>query len=58
MDILGPKLGPMVFQFPVFDKWKFSKQDSFLAGLAPFLKELPGSRLQQHFGRQLAALVS
>jgi uncharacterized protein YecE (DUF72 family) len=41
MDILGPKLGPMVFQFPVFDKWKFPKQDSFLTALAPFLKKLP-----------------
>jgi uncharacterized protein DUF72 len=27
MDILGPKLGPMVFQFPLFDRWKFPKQD-------------------------------
>jgi uncharacterized protein YecE (DUF72 family) len=42
MDILGPKLGPMVFQFPSFDRWKFPKQDSFLAVLAPFLKKLPG----------------
>jgi uncharacterized protein YecE (DUF72 family) len=41
MDILGPKLGPMVFQFPSFDRWKFPKQDSFLAVLAPFLKKLP-----------------
>jgi uncharacterized protein YecE (DUF72 family) len=41
MDILGPKLGPMVFQFPSFDRWKFSKQDSFLAVLIPFLKKLP-----------------
>jgi uncharacterized protein YecE (DUF72 family) len=41
MDILGPKLGPMVFQFPVFDKWKFPKQDSFLTVLAPFLEKLP-----------------
>jgi uncharacterized protein YecE (DUF72 family) len=41
MDILGPKLGPMVFQFPVFDRWKFSKQESFLAVLIPFLKKLP-----------------
>jgi len=31
----------MVFQFPVFDRWKFPKQDSFLAVLAPFLKKLP-----------------
>jgi len=41
MDILGPKLGPMVFQFPFFDRWKFPKQDSFLAVLAAFLKKLP-----------------
>ncbi len=41
MDLLGPKLGPMVFQFPSFDRWKFPKQDSFLAVLIPFLKKLP-----------------
>jgi uncharacterized protein YecE (DUF72 family) len=41
MDILGPKLGPMVFQFPSFDRWKFPKQDAFLAVLIPFLKKLP-----------------
>jgi uncharacterized protein YecE (DUF72 family) len=41
MDILGPKLGPMVFQFPLFDRWKFPKQDHFLAVLEPFLKRLP-----------------
>ena len=41
MDILGPKLGPMVFQFPVFDRWKFPKQDSFLTVLEPFLKKFP-----------------
>jgi uncharacterized protein YecE (DUF72 family) len=41
MDILGPKLGPMVFQFPVFDKWKFPKQESFLAVMIPFFKKLP-----------------
>jgi len=41
MDILGPKLGPMVFQFPHFDRWKFPKHDNFLAVLAPFLKKLP-----------------
>jgi len=41
MDILGPKLGPMVFQFPFFDRWKFPKQDHFLATLVPFLKKLP-----------------
>jgi uncharacterized protein YecE (DUF72 family) len=42
MDILGPKLGPIVFQFPSFDRWKFPKQESFLVVLAPFLKKLPG----------------
>jgi uncharacterized protein YecE (DUF72 family) len=41
MDILGPKLGPMVFQFPSFDRWKFPRQDSFLAVLTPFLEKLP-----------------
>jgi uncharacterized protein YecE (DUF72 family) len=41
MDILGPKLGPIVFQFPSFDKWTFPKQDSFLTVLVPFLKKLP-----------------
>jgi uncharacterized protein YecE (DUF72 family) len=41
MDLLGPKLGPMVFQFPHFDRWKFPKQDGFLAVLTPFLKKLP-----------------
>jgi uncharacterized protein YecE (DUF72 family) len=41
MDILGPKLGPMLFQFPLFDRWKFPKQDHFLAVLVPFLKKLP-----------------
>jgi uncharacterized protein YecE (DUF72 family) len=41
MDILGTKLGPMVFQFPSFDRWKFPKQESFLAVLVPFLKKLP-----------------
>jgi uncharacterized protein YecE (DUF72 family) len=41
MDILGSKLGPMLFQFPHLDRWKFPKQDSFLAVLIPFLKKLP-----------------
>jgi uncharacterized protein YecE (DUF72 family) len=41
MDILGPKLGPMLFQFPLFDRWKFPKQESFLGVLARFLKKLP-----------------
>src|SRR5205809_6500710 len=40
MDILGPKLGPMVFQFPSFDRWKFPTQGSFLAVLIPFIEKL------------------
>jgi uncharacterized protein YecE (DUF72 family) len=34
----------MVFQFPFFDRWKFSKQMDFLAVLAVFLKKLPAER--------------
>lgn len=41
MDILGPKLGPMIFQFPSFDRWKFPKRESFLRVLTLFLKKLP-----------------
>src|SRR5258708_8429613 len=41
MDILGPKLGPMVFQFPSFDRWQFPKQESFLPALIPFPTPLP-----------------
>jgi uncharacterized protein YecE (DUF72 family) len=41
MDLLNGKLGPMVFQFPFFDRWKFSKLEDFLSVLAPFLKKLP-----------------
>lgn len=44
MDILGPKLGPMVFQFPAFDRWKFPTQKHFLELLAPFLTKLPRDR--------------
>ena len=44
MELLGPKLGTILFQFPFFDRWKFAKQDSFLAVLAPFLKKLPAGR--------------
>jgi uncharacterized protein YecE (DUF72 family) len=44
MELLGPKLGPMIFQFPLFDRWQFPRQDGFLAVLAPFLKKLPAGR--------------
>lgn len=41
MSLLGEKLGPLVFQFPFFDRWRFPKPKDFLAVLAPFLKKLP-----------------
>jgi uncharacterized protein YecE (DUF72 family) len=44
MNLLGEKLGPMVFQFPFFDRWKIPKQEDFLAMLVPFLKKLPSDR--------------
>ena len=44
MELLGQKLGPMVFQFPFFDRSKFPKSTDFLAVLAPFLKRLPAER--------------
>jgi uncharacterized protein YecE (DUF72 family) len=43
VGILGNKLGPLVFQFPHFDRWKFAKQEDFLAVLTPFLKKLPAN---------------
>ena len=41
MDILGDKLGPVVFQFPFFDKWKIKDRQDFTDRLIPFLKKLP-----------------
>ena len=41
MSLLGDKLGPIIFQFPPFDRWKFPKQESFLGVLEPFLQKLP-----------------
>jgi uncharacterized protein YecE (DUF72 family) len=41
MGILGEKLGPMVFQFPLFDKSKVKDRHEFTDRLIPFLKTLP-----------------
>ena len=41
MGWLGEKLGPMVFQFPFFDRGVFKTQSDFLDRLIPFLKRLP-----------------
>jgi uncharacterized protein YecE (DUF72 family) len=41
MDLLGEKLGPLLFQFPYFNRAKFKSGAEFLALLAPFLEKLP-----------------
>jgi uncharacterized protein YecE (DUF72 family) len=41
MDALGEKLGPLLFQFPYFNKQAFIGVNDFLARLNPFLKKLP-----------------
>lgn len=41
MDGLGDKLGPLLFQFPYFNRQAFASVDDFLARLEPFLKRLP-----------------
>jgi uncharacterized protein YecE (DUF72 family) len=41
MELLGDKLGPIVFQFPHFDKWQIKDGHAFTDRLLPFLKTLP-----------------
>lgn len=41
MAELGPKLGPLVLQFPYFNRTAFASVDAFLERLAPFLDALP-----------------
>lgn len=41
MDLLGEKLGPLLFQFPYFNRQKFRGLGFFLERLEPFLKRLP-----------------
>ncbi len=41
MEALGEKLGPLLLQFPYFNKTAFASADDFLARLEPFLKSLP-----------------
>ena len=41
MDILQDKLGPMVLQFPFFNRSIFRTQSDFLDRFIPFLKKLP-----------------
>jgi len=44
MTLLGPKLGPTVFQFPFFSKSIFRDRQAFLDRLVPFLRGLPSDR--------------
>ena len=41
MDLMGDKLGPLLFQFGYVNKNAFKSGDEFLARLKPFLKKLP-----------------
>jgi uncharacterized protein YecE (DUF72 family) len=41
MELLGDKLGPIVFQFPHFDKFQVKDRHAFTDRLLPFLKMLP-----------------
>ena len=41
MELLGGKLGPLLFQFPYFNKQKFRGQGFFLERLEPLLERLP-----------------
>ena len=40
ISLLGAKLGPMLFQFPKFDKWMLKNSEAFLARLDSFLKQV------------------
>jgi uncharacterized protein YecE (DUF72 family) len=44
MDILGPKLGPIVFQFPLFQRNVVQDRHEFTDRLIPFLKKLPNRK--------------
>jgi hypothetical protein len=43
MDILGEKLGPLIFQFPFFSRNMFPDRHTFTDRLVPFLKKLPSN---------------
>jgi uncharacterized protein YecE (DUF72 family) len=42
MDLLGDKLGPLLLQFPYFNKQAFPQGRDFLARLSGFVGQLPG----------------
>ncbi|HKV03496.1 MAG TPA: DUF72 domain-containing protein [Candidatus Acidoferrales bacterium] len=41
MELLGKKLGPVLLQFPYFNRGVFTSGAQFLSRLKPFLKKLP-----------------
>jgi uncharacterized protein YecE (DUF72 family) len=41
ITLLKEKLGPLLFQFPRFDKFQFKAGKNFISRLRPFLKTLP-----------------
>ena len=41
MDVLGSKLGPIVFQFPFFNRSAFQDRHDFFDRLVRFLRKLP-----------------
>ncbi len=41
MDLLGDKLGPLLIQFPYFNRKAFARPEDFLARLKPFVDKLP-----------------
>jgi uncharacterized protein YecE (DUF72 family) len=43
MDILGEKLGPIIFQFPFFSRSIFPDRHAFTDRLVSFLKKLPAN---------------
>jgi uncharacterized protein YecE (DUF72 family) len=43
MDTLGPTLGPIVFQFPFFNRSILRDRHEFLDRLVPFVRKLPNS---------------
>jgi len=44
MDLLGDKLGPLLIQFPYFNKQAFPQPGDFLVRLSNFLEQLPKDR--------------
>jgi uncharacterized protein YecE (DUF72 family) len=44
MEILGPKLGPILFQFPQYSPGVFADRHAFTDRLIPFLKKLPAGK--------------